>query len=147
MSAPCAILVLNVYSRYPCGICVKLRNVAGLFRKDDDDLPQWLHLIQDLFVLMTVDSPSGMFKQEFPFTINTFFRGRIMSQKKSLKNRAIGILSSVKCSLSTWGYKFASLTLDNTEQYCKTKEGSKTWHYSSHHRPQLDSYVISVNCS
>ena len=75
--------------------------------------------------LMTVDSPSGMFKQEFPFTINTFFRGRIMSQKKSLKNRAIGILSSVKCSLSTWGYKFASLTLDNTEQYWKTKEGSK----------------------
>ena len=48
-----------------------------------------------------------------------------MSQKKSLKNRAIGILSSVKCSLSTWGYKFASLTLDNTEQYWKTKEGSK----------------------
>ena len=44
-----------------------------------------------------------------------------MSWKKSLKNRAIGILSSVKCSLSTWGYKFASLTLDNTEQYWKTK--------------------------
>ena len=42
---PCAILVLNVYSGYPCGICVKLHNVAGLFRKHDDDLPQWLHLI------------------------------------------------------------------------------------------------------
>ena len=52
---PFVVFVLNLYSCYPCGLCVRLRNVAGLFRKHDD-LPQWLHLIQDLFVLMTVDS-------------------------------------------------------------------------------------------
>ena len=53
--------------------------------------------------------------------------------QKRKKNRAIGILSSVKCSLSTWGYKFASLTVENTEQYWKTKESLTTWHYSSQH--------------
>ena len=41
---PFVVFMLNLYSYYPCGFCVKLRNVAGLFRKHDD-LPQWLHLI------------------------------------------------------------------------------------------------------
>ena len=31
---PFLVFVLNVYSCYPCGLCVRLRNVAGLFKKN-----------------------------------------------------------------------------------------------------------------
>ena len=31
---PFVVFVLNLYSCYPCGLCVRLRNVAGLFKKN-----------------------------------------------------------------------------------------------------------------
>ena len=36
---PCVIFVLSVYSCYPSGKCVGLRNVSSLLWKLDDDLP------------------------------------------------------------------------------------------------------------